>query len=122
MLIRSSVKNELPYKMFDSCNDLKDVWFEGFMPIDKDAFNNDYTLNIRIHVPKGDADWTALLAEKMVAWENCTESDKRTYWKRFDTTETSEPPIGKVELARDGQWMWVVKWSPYKRGLSVIVR
>ena len=58
----------------------------------------------------------------MVAWEDCAASDKRTYWKRFDATETSEPPLGKVELAKANQWMWVMKWTPYKRGLSVIVR
>ncbi|MBO7166185.1 MAG: leucine-rich repeat protein, partial [Kiritimatiellae bacterium] len=121
LVVRSSATCGLKNRMFFECASIKDVWFESFIPIHAAAFEGVASLNIRIHVPKGDADWNALLAEKMVAWEDCSSNDKTTYWKRFDATETSEPPLGKVELAKAGQWMWVVKWTPYKLGLSIIV-
>ena len=100
---------------------VKDIWFEGYTT----ALNNSFSavaLKVRLHVPKGDAEWNTLISERLVQWESCTANEKKAYWDRFDLTQTSTPPIGKATLVDGGQALWVMKWSPYKRGLSVIVR
>lgn len=100
---------------------VKDIWFEGYTTALSDSFSA-VALKVRLHVPKGDPQWNTLLAERLVEWESCTANEKKAYWERFDPTQTSSPPIGKATLVDGGQALWIMKWSPYKRGFSVIVR
>ena len=100
---------------------VKDIWFEGYTTALSDSFSA-VALKVRLHVPKGDPQWNTLLAERLVQWESCTANEKKAYWDRFDPTQTSSPPMGKATLVDGGQALWIMKWSPYKRGFSVIVR